>query len=120
MPHYGGIHSQGGPTVPQSIGFANGQQLPRLIQGGMGVGVSHYRLACAVASLGHLGVVSGTAIDAVLARRLQDGDPTGEMREAMALFPRQDIAERALARYFRADGRDGRPYRGVPMHTLRD
>jgi NAD(P)H-dependent flavin oxidoreductase YrpB (nitropropane dioxygenase family) len=48
-----------------------------LIQGGMGVAVSNHRLARAVAMTGHLGVVSGTAIDLVLVRRLQDGDPDG-------------------------------------------
>jgi hypothetical protein len=35
----------------------------------MGVAVSSRRLARAVSSLGHLGVVSGTALDVVLARR---------------------------------------------------
>jgi nitronate monooxygenase len=53
---------------------------PTLIQGGMGVGVSNWRLAQAVSRFGQLGVVSGTALDQVFARRLQDGDPerTGE------------------------------------------
>ena len=45
-----------------------------IIQGGMGIGVSDWRLARAVSSEGQLGVVSGTAIDAVLVRRLQLGD----------------------------------------------
>ena len=36
----------------------------------MGAGVSNWRLAQAVAKLGQLGVVSGTALDLVLARRL--------------------------------------------------
>jgi NAD(P)H-dependent flavin oxidoreductase YrpB (nitropropane dioxygenase family) len=94
--------------------------LPRLIQGGMGVGVSDYRLARAVAVTGHLGVVSATAIDLVFARRLQDGDPTGEMREAIAHFPVPAIAEQVLERYFLSGGRGGRPYRGVPMHSHRD
>ena len=50
----------------------------RIIQGGMGVAISGWRLAAAVGCLpGCLGVVSGTAIDTVLARRLQDGDPGG-------------------------------------------
>jgi NAD(P)H-dependent flavin oxidoreductase YrpB (nitropropane dioxygenase family) len=93
---------------------------PRLIQGGMGVGVSDHRLARAVAMTGHLGVVSGTAIDTVLARRLQDGDPTGEIRDAMALFPVPSIAEHVLDRYFLPGERRGRPYRGIPMHSHRD
>ena len=46
------------------------RSLPGLIQGGMGVGVSDWRLARAVAAAGQLGVVSGVALDAVLARRL--------------------------------------------------
>ena len=93
---------------------------PQLIQGGLGVAVSNHRLARAVAMTGHLGVVSGTAIDLVLARRLQDGDPDGEMRLAIEEFPVPAIAEQILQRYFLAAGRSGRPYRGVPMHSHRD
>jgi len=52
-------------------------QSPRIIQGGMGVAVSSWRLARAVSLQGQLGVVSGTAIDTVIARRLQMGDPGG-------------------------------------------
>ena len=52
--------------------------LPKIIQGGMGVGVSNWRLAQAVSKLGQLGIVSGTGLDQVLARRLQDGDLGGE------------------------------------------
>ena len=54
--------------------------LPPVIQGGMGVAVSSWPLARAVAAAGQLGVVSGTALDAVLARRLQDGDPAVKAR----------------------------------------
>jgi len=38
---------------------------PRIIQGGMGIAVSDWRLARAVSRLGQLGVVSGTAIDSI-------------------------------------------------------
>src|ERR1700692_3049804 len=79
--------------------------VPLLIQGGMGVAVSNYRLARAVAMTGHLGVVSGTAIDLVLVRRLQDGDGDGEMRNAMAQFPLPAIADQVLQRYFLPGGR---------------
>ena len=41
--------------------------LPTIIQGGMGAAVSDWRLANAVSSHGQLGVVSGTALDAILA-----------------------------------------------------
>ncbi len=94
--------------------------LPTLIQGGMGVGVSSWPLARAVSAAGQLGVVSGTALDVVLARRLQDGDPGGHARAAMAAFPVPEIAARVLGRYFRADGREpGTPYAPVPRLRLR-
>jgi NAD(P)H-dependent flavin oxidoreductase YrpB (nitropropane dioxygenase family) len=94
--------------------------LPALIQGGMGVAVSSWPLARAVSAVGALGVVSGTALDAVLARRLQDGDPGGHMRAALAAFPVPAIAERVLARYFRPGGRTpGTPYAPVPRLRLR-
>ena len=64
-----------------------------IIQGGMGVGVSDYELARAVAAEGAMGVVSGTVIGPVLARRLQNGDPDGSMRLALAAFPDQAIAK---------------------------
>lgn len=100
--------------------FPDGQPLPLVIQGGMGVAVSSWRLAAAVARAGQLGVVSGTALDTVLARRLQDGDPGGELRRALAAFPVSAVAERALARYFRPGGRPpGTPYRPVPRLALR-
>ena len=57
---------------------------PIIIQGGMGAAVSAWQLARAVSLAGQLGVVSGTAIDVVLARRLQLGDPGGHMRRALA------------------------------------
>ena len=92
--------------------------LPSIIQGGMGVGVSDWRLARAVSSLGQLGVVSGTALDSVVARRLQDGDIGGHMRRAIEAFPFRDVAEEALRRFFRPDGRGGSSYMGVPMFRI--
>ncbi|WP_245898731.1 nitronate monooxygenase [Nonomuraea indica] len=93
---------------------------PALIQGGMGVGVSGWRLARAVARAGQLGVVSGTALDATLARRLQLGDPDGRLRHALAHFPVPEVAERILRRYYVAGGTaPGVPYRPVPRLGLR-
>ena len=90
---------------------------PRIIQGGMGVGVSGWELARAVSARGQLGVVSGTAIDTVFVRRLQDGDRGGHLRRAMERFPLTHVAERALRRYFIADGRsNGVPYKALPMY----
>ena len=65
----------------------------------MGVAVSNWELANAVSRLGALGVISGTALASVLTRRLQAGDPLGEMRRALANFPIPAVAERILARY---------------------
>jgi nitronate monooxygenase len=72
---------------------------PQIIQGGMGVGVSGWRLARAVAAAGQLGVVSGTALELQLARRLQLGDPGGHLRRSIVRFPDQELAARVLARY---------------------
>ena len=82
-----------------------GHRVPVVIQGGMGVNVSSWQLARAVSRQGQLGVVSGTALDAVLARGLQDGDPGGHLRRALGAFPDQDMAQRALDRYFIEGGR---------------
>jgi nitronate monooxygenase len=83
----------------------------------MGIAVSNWRLANAVSRLGQLGVVSGVAIDAVLARRLQDGDPGGHMRRAMGHFPMPRVAAEALARHFRPGGRAAaEPYAALPMY----
>ncbi len=90
-------------------------QLPVLIQGGMGAAVSNWRLAQTVARTGQLGVVSSVALDTILARRLQDGDPGGHMRRGLALFPIPQVAERILAKYYRANGRGGAPYKLTPM-----
>ena len=45
------------------------RELPIVIQGGMGAGISGWRLANAVARTGQLGVVSGTALNLIMARR---------------------------------------------------
>ena len=91
--------------------------LPWIIQGGMGVGVSNWVLANAVSKRGQLGVVSGTCIDSILVRRLQDGDIGGHMRRAMAHFPIPNVAEAVLSRFFLAEGRPPRtPYKALPMY----
>lgn len=90
---------------------------PRIIQGGMGIGVSSWQLARAVSRLGQLGVVSGTAVDTVLVRRLQDGDEGGHMRRAMGHFPIPGVCESMLRRYYRAPGERGQaPYAPLPMY----
>jgi nitronate monooxygenase len=89
--------------------------LPTIIQGGMGVGVSNWRLAQAVSAAGQLGVVSGTALDQVLARRLQDGDPGGDMRRALDYFPVPAIAKRILRAFYIPGGKSAdQPYLKIP------
>jgi nitronate monooxygenase len=93
------------------------EALPQIIQGGMGVAVSNWRLANAVSRVGQLGVVSGTGVDTVLVRRLQDGDPGGHMRRAMERFPIPGVAHEALRRYFNPSGRPaGAAYKLLPMY----
>ncbi len=91
--------------------------LPLVIQGGMGVGVSGWRLANAVSRLGELGVVSGTGLDTLFVRRLQDGDVGGHLRRAMESFPLPKVAADVLTRYFRPEGRrPGAAYRPLAMY----
>lgn len=82
------------------------QSEPVLIQGGMGVAVSDWRLAKSVSLTGQLGVVSGTAIDTVLIRRLQLGDVGGHVRRALAEFPYPKMVRPILDRYFVDGGID--------------
>jgi nitronate monooxygenase len=92
-------------------------QFPRIIQGGMGVGVSNWRLAQAVSKLGQLGVVSGTALDSVFVRRLTDGDQGGHMRRGLDAFPFPMMARRIWDEYFVPGGKPSdTPYPALPMH----
>jgi NAD(P)H-dependent flavin oxidoreductase YrpB (nitropropane dioxygenase family) len=93
---------------------------PRVIQGGMGVAVSGWRLASTVSRMGQLGVVSGTALAVVLARGLQDGDRGGHLRRGLAAFVDQAVAARILERYYRPGGRrSDNGYRAVPVPRQR-
>jgi NAD(P)H-dependent flavin oxidoreductase YrpB (nitropropane dioxygenase family) len=92
---------------------------PVIIQGGMGVAVSNWRLARAVSRLGALGVVSGTLLAVILARRLAEGDPDGHMRHALANLPLPGVATRVLERHFVPGGRaPGSAFEPISMPTL--
>lgn len=94
-------------------------QHPIIIQGGMGIGVSNWVLARAVSLTGQLGIVSGTAINSVIVRRLQDGDPEGHVRRALAAFPSQVMATKVLETYFIEGGRPAdKPYKRAPMFSV--
>jgi len=86
-------------------------RIGQIIQGGMGVAISGWRLARAVSAAGQLGVVSGTGIGTVMAARLAGGDPGGHMRRALEGFPDQEAVRRVLGRY--APGRT--PPRRPPL-----
>lgn len=92
---------------------------PLIIQGGMGAGVSDWRLARAVSLAGQLGVVSGTAVACILARRLQIGDLDGRMRHALEHFPIPGIVERILAEYYIPGGKSqNSPFKLTPLPGL--
>jgi NAD(P)H-dependent flavin oxidoreductase YrpB (nitropropane dioxygenase family) len=67
---------------------------PKIIQGGMGVAISTWKLANAVSRAGQLGVVSGTGIGIILVARLMEGDVSGDVRRALSHFPDQDVAQK--------------------------
>jgi NAD(P)H-dependent flavin oxidoreductase YrpB (nitropropane dioxygenase family) len=91
-----------------------------IIQGGMGIAVSDWVLARAVSQQGELGVVSGTAINSVLVRRLQDGDKGGHMRRALSHFPDQKTAQEILDAYYLPEGRaPGATYKRAPMFSVK-
>ncbi|MCU0295690.1 MAG: nitronate monooxygenase [Candidatus Nanopelagicales bacterium] len=93
--------------------------LPTIIQGGMGVSVSGWQLARSVSQTGELGVVSGTALDVVCARRLMMGDPGGHVRQALAAFPIPAMARRVMKRYYIHGGKAAdEPFRAVPRFTV--
>jgi NAD(P)H-dependent flavin oxidoreductase YrpB (nitropropane dioxygenase family) len=93
--------------------------LPTIIQGGMGVAVSGWELARAVCQAGELGVVSGTALDVVCARRLQSGDPGGHVRRALAAFPIPAMALRVMKQHYIHGGKaEDEAFRAVPRFTV--
>jgi len=86
----------------------------------MGAGISSWTLANAVSKAGQLGVVSGTALDVLLARRLQVGDPGGHMRRALSHFPIPDVAQRIIDRYFVEGGKAAdKPFKPKPVPSLK-
>ena len=93
---------------------------PTIIQGGMGIAVSSWQLAKQVAIAGELGVISGTAIDSVVARRLQDGDLSGDIRRAMSHFPNQKTIAEIMDRFCVEGGcAADKPYLDVPKLSIK-
>lgn len=91
---------------------------PKVIQGGMGVAVSSWELARAVARCGGYGVVSGTGIETVMVRELQDGDPANR-RKVMLEYPDQTLARELIEQFYNESGRaEGEPYDLLPIHRF--
>lgn len=97
----------------------NNVSLPKIIQGGMGVNISSWRLARTVSSLGQQGTVSGVALERIAVRILQNGDLGGHLRRALATFPFRDFADKVVSEYYVEGGipRDV-AYRGAPMFSV--
>ncbi len=97
----------------------------KLIQGGMGVHVSNWRLAKAVASQRPgvtVGTVSGTALDVVYVRLLQLGDPGGHARRALQALDTTfgvTLGRTICDRYFIEGGKaPGARFRSAPIHIV--
>jgi nitronate monooxygenase len=85
----------------------------------MGVGVSGWKLARTVSQAGQLGVVSGTGLAVVLARRLQQGDADGHVRRALARMPLHALAQRVMDRYYVPGGKSpDEPFRLTTMPQM--
>ncbi len=96
------------------------EKLPVIIQGGMGAGVSNWCLAKAVSQQGQIGVVSGTALEIIIARRLQAGDSDGSVRRALSNFPWPDMVQRVLDTYFLPGGKSAdEPFKLTTTPTLK-
>ncbi len=94
--------------------------LPKLIQGGMGVAISDWRLAKAVSTLGQIGVVSGTGISRVFASRLMDGDLSGNVRRALSNFAMPEVVQTMIDRYYTPGGKSSTtPYKTPVVYTLK-
>src|SRR5262245_7743755 len=94
--------------------------LPMIIQGGMGVAISNWRLAQAVSQMGQLGVVSGTGLNRVLTSRLMDGDLAGHIRRALSHFPIPEPVQNILKRYYVSGGKaPEEPYKTPPAYSIR-
>ncbi len=92
----------------------------KIIQGGMGVNISSPFLAREVSMLGQLGTVSGVALERVMARILQKGDPDGHMRRALSHFPFPNVAKKVIEEFYIKGGAPaGSSGRGIPVWSVK-
>lgn len=84
---------------------AEAPRLPKLVQGGMGVGISNYRLVNAVALAAErqrkpvLGTVSGVGLSVSFVNRMRRGDQG--LLTAVQSFPVPEIAQEMVKRYWK-------------------
>ena len=91
--------------------------LAPIIQGGMGIGVSNWELAQAVAIEGQLGVVSGTALENLMIRRLQSGDQNTV--NALKAFPFPRISQAIISKYYIEGGKaDTEKFKTAPLASI--
>ena len=97
---------------------------PLIISGGMGVWISNWKLARIVSMMGGLGTVSGTALDVVYLRLLQQGDPGGHVRRAFGELASRysglaEGVQNLISRYYIQGGKNRqRPFLGAPSGQL--
>ncbi|MFZ2049241.1 MAG: nitronate monooxygenase [Minisyncoccia bacterium] len=93
---------------------------PKVIQAGMGVGVSSWLLANKCARSADVqGTVSGVAAQDIVVRTLQRGDPGGDMRRALAHFPVRHYADLIVDKFYVEGGiPEDKKFRGYPVFTL--
>lgn len=85
----------------------------------MGVNISDWHLARTVSLCGELGTVSGVALERIVPRILQKGDPGGHIRRALSHFPFPSVAEKIIETYYVENGiQKGTPYKAVPVFTI--
>ncbi|MBU2530278.1 MAG: nitronate monooxygenase [Elusimicrobia bacterium] len=97
---------------------------PAIITGGMGVRISNWLMSRIVAMTGGMGIVSGTGLETIYPRILQDGDKGGHVRRAFnELARRQPALAKPIFdlydKYYIEGGKAAnKPYKAVPVWRL--
>ncbi|MEA3306290.1 MAG: nitronate monooxygenase [Elusimicrobiota bacterium] len=97
---------------------------PAIIIGGMGVRISTWLMARIVAMTGNMGVVSGTGLEIIYPRILQDGDKGGHVRRAFKELARrqpalaQSVFDLYDKYYIEGGKAANKPYKAVPVWRL--
>jgi NAD(P)H-dependent flavin oxidoreductase YrpB (nitropropane dioxygenase family) len=95
------------------------QMFPKIIQGGMGVNISDWSLARTVSLLGEQGTVSGVALERIVTRILQTGDPGGHIKRALSHFPFPSVAKKIMDIFYMEGGiPKGTPFKATPVFTV--